>query len=78
MSASCVMTPTLLSSWRSLMEKILHVIKDINKISLRAVADVAPEGYASSGSYDCSQNPEYMGPTGQVITVASWLSIKEV
>lgn len=60
------------------MEKLLHILRDVNRIALRAVADVAPEGYASSGSYDCSTNPAYMGPMGQIITVASWLSIKEV
>ncbi|PRP78880.1 hypothetical protein PROFUN_01053 [Planoprotostelium fungivorum] len=67
-----------LREWKDMMERILNVIQRVNEISLLVVADVAPEGYTSTGSYDCSTNPAYTGAIGQMITVASWLSVKEV
>lgn len=68
--------------WQRLIGRLLHILRDMAKVTLSVVADLAPEGYGvsstSTGSFDSSENEEFLGPQGTFITVASWLSIKEI
>lgn len=66
--------------WKKLLIHLFEILKQIESITLPIVADLAPEGMgvSSTGSFDSSENEEYLGPKGLLITVASWLSIKEI
>eukprot|EP01114_Cavostelium_apophysatum_P016494 TRINITY_DN4702_c0_g1_i4.p1 TRINITY_DN4702_c0_g1~~TRINITY_DN4702_c0_g1_i4.p1 ORF type:complete len:1820 (-),score=442.98 TRINITY_DN4702_c0_g1_i4:21-5480(-) len=66
------------SRWQEFFTDLLQVVHKVVDITFKVVADVAPEGYTTSGSWDSSSTSDYSSPTGQMIAVASWNSIKEV
>ena len=46
------------------------------RIAMTVVADLSPEGF-STGSSDSSENTEFQGPDGQLITTCCWNTTKE-
>ncbi len=63
--------------WKETLLQIMELIQQVLQIAMKVVADLAPEGY-STGSYDCSENIQYQGPSGQSVTTCCWQSIREI
>jgi hypothetical protein len=68
--------PEQRENWKIFLIALLAAIEKALRVAMTVVADLAPEGF-STGSYDCSENTEFQGPTGQLITTCCWNATKE-
>lgn len=65
------------SLWREFFVDLFHCLTGVIDATLKVVADLAPEGYGDMYALQ-EETLDIFGPSGQMVTVASWLCIKEV
>jgi hypothetical protein len=58
--------------WQNLLKRLLQLISDVVSVTFKIVADIAPEGYASTGSFDCSSNSGIVQVNGDNPIQSTW------